>query len=438
MTAVSNLRKWLAFGTGVGIEIGREDLKVTVARVRPGGVRIIGYCTVPKFREHPAGDWGSRYASFLEKLGVSHLTATVLLPREDVIVRQVPMPGVADRDIAAALNYQVDAMHPYAEEEAQHAWARIGKTPQVMVGITRRSVLEKYLSLLREAGIKVSSFTFSAAVMHSALRLYGLAASDGFIATDRTEDGEGFEVYGESTSHPLFSARLDMPEERAVALALSELRLPPELESSPFESILPKPVAAPVDDSSRAALPYATSLVGACPWLALPVNLLPETERAVRSRWMYVPTIALASILLLALGAVAAFGAYGNRRYIDTMEREIKQVEPRARRAAELDREIAIARNRAQTLDNFRLRSKEDMDALNELSRVLGPPTWLGNLQLSRTSLQIGGETDQAASLLKVLDGTKQFKHSEFTMPMTRTIGGESFSIKAAREGVTP
>lgn len=432
------MRKWLAFGTGVGIEIGREDLNVTVARVRPGGVRVIGCCTVAKFREQPAAEWGSKYASFLGKLGVSHLTATVLLPREEVIVRQVPMPGVADKDIPAALNYQVDSMHPYSEEEAQYAWARIGKSPQVMVGITRRSVMEKYLALFGEAGIKVSSFTFSAAVMHSALRLYGLAATEGFIATDRTADEEGFEVYGESTSHPLFSARLDMPEQRAVALALSELRLPPDTPASPFEGILPKPVAAPADEASHVALPYATSLVGACPWLALPVNLLPEKERAVRSRWMYVPTIALASILLLALGAMAASGAFENRRYVSTLEHEIKLVEPQARHAAELDRQIAIARNRAQTLDNFRMRSKEDMDALNELSRVLGPPTWLGNLQLSRTTLQIGGETDQAASLLKLLDSTKQFKHSEFTMPMTRTLGGESFSIKAAREGVTP
>ena len=34
MTA-ADFKKWLAIGTGIGIEIGREDLTVTVVRVRP-------------------------------------------------------------------------------------------------------------------------------------------------------------------------------------------------------------------------------------------------------------------------------------------------------------------------------------------------------------------------------------------------------------------
>jgi hypothetical protein len=95
-------------------------------------------------------------------------------------------------------------------------------------------------------------------------------------------------------------------------------------------------------------------------------------------------------------------------------------------------------RNRAQSLDNFRLRSKEDMDALNDVTRVLAPPTWLNGLQLTRTQLSITGETDQSTPLLKALDGTRQFKRSEFTVPMARTPQGESFSIRSAREGVLP
>ncbi len=58
-------RKWLAFGTGVGIEMGREDLIVTVVRLRPSGVRVLGELTIPRFREQPAAEWGEAYASFL-------------------------------------------------------------------------------------------------------------------------------------------------------------------------------------------------------------------------------------------------------------------------------------------------------------------------------------------------------------------------------------
>ncbi len=41
MTAL-DFKKWLAVGTGIGIEIGREDLMVTAVRVRPSGVTVLG------------------------------------------------------------------------------------------------------------------------------------------------------------------------------------------------------------------------------------------------------------------------------------------------------------------------------------------------------------------------------------------------------------
>ncbi len=437
----ADFRKWIAIGTGAGIEIGSEDLNITVARVRPRGVEILGSLNILKFREQPAAAWGATYAGFLRKLGGGYLTATVMLPRHDVIVRQISLPGVVNRDVPAALNFQIDSLHPYAENEAVYGWARIGKTSTILAGITRRDVLDSYIALFNEAGIKVSSFTFFAACMYSAIRLYAAPAA-GFVAlSPQQRDGEEelFEVYGESPTHPLFSASLEMPEQRVRTLALSELRLEPDSEPTTFDAILPKPLAAPEgEDIARLPMPYATALTGACPRLALAINLLPEEQRAARSRWMYVPTIVLGSVLLLAMGGLALNGNYENRRYVETLEQQIKLAQPQAAKATALDREITTLRNRAQMLDNFRLRSTDDMDALNDLTRVLPPPTWLNGLQLSRTQLSISGQTDQSTALLKALDGTKQFKRSEFTLPMARVPLGETFSIRASREGVNP
>ena len=106
-------KKWLAIGTGVGIEIGHEDLQITVTRVRPSGVSVLGSLTIHKFREQPAAEWGDVYANFLRKLGQRHIAAQVLLPREAVVVRQVQLPGVADKDMAAALKFQIDSLHPF-------------------------------------------------------------------------------------------------------------------------------------------------------------------------------------------------------------------------------------------------------------------------------------------------------------------------------------
>ena len=121
----NDFRKWLAIGTGLGMEIAREDLLVTVVRVRPSGVKVLGELTIPNFLDQPATEWGASYSQFLKKLGLTHLAATVLLPRDEVMVRQVSLPGVTDRDLASAVRFEIDSLNPYSEEEAVFDWARV-------------------------------------------------------------------------------------------------------------------------------------------------------------------------------------------------------------------------------------------------------------------------------------------------------------------------
>src|SRR6185437_10547929 len=101
-------RKLLAFGSGVGIEIHPASLEVVVSRVRPTGIRVLGRLAIQNYAGRPAAEWGAEYARFLKSLGVGHLTATVLLPRREVIVRQVALPGVAAKDMEGALRLQLD------------------------------------------------------------------------------------------------------------------------------------------------------------------------------------------------------------------------------------------------------------------------------------------------------------------------------------------
>src|ERR1700691_2624807 len=222
--------KWLAIGTGIGIEIGSQDLTVTVVRLRPTGVRVLGELTVPRFREQPAADWGAAYTGFLQKLGVGHLAATILLPRDEVRVRQISLPGVTDKDLAQAVRFEIDSLNPHSEEEVAFDGARIGKTSSVLIAIARRSVVERYTALFSQAGVKTASFTFSAPTIYSALRLLSTPPKDGFLTLEPAEDG--LEVYGESATRPIFTARLDQPSERVRILAISELRLPPETEAA--------------------------------------------------------------------------------------------------------------------------------------------------------------------------------------------------------------
>ncbi len=424
MTIPPGVHKWLAFGRGVGVEVsgpvGAECLHVTAVRVLPGRVRVAGELDIPEAGHRGAGAWGTEYAGFLRKLGMSHVPATVLLPRRDVIVRQLLMPGVSNQDLGAAIAFQLDGLHPYAEADAVASWARLPGTSSVFVAITRRSLMERFVTLFAEAGVKVGSFSCSAAALYAARRLFGPPAETCVLAYEDTPSG--VEVYGESAARPVFSAGFAAPLERAIALAAAEMRMDPAAPL-PLAELLGAP----------RALAYAAALGSACPHLSLPLNLLPEENRERSSRAVWIASGVSAAVVVALAGALGAFPEYEDRQYLKALSAEIAKVEPLANRSAALDRQIDSARRRIALLDDVRARSKADMDALAELTKILPPPTWVNSLELSRSQVNIAGETAQTAPLLQVIDGSPLFDGSEFAQPPMRAGTGEIFRIRAKR-----
>jgi hypothetical protein len=63
----TDFRKWRAFGTGIGVEISgarSQDLRVTIARVRPNGIAVLGSATVTDFESRAAAEWGAELTRF--------------------------------------------------------------------------------------------------------------------------------------------------------------------------------------------------------------------------------------------------------------------------------------------------------------------------------------------------------------------------------------
>jgi Tfp pilus assembly protein PilN len=428
-----DLRKLLQFGSGVGIEVGATDLEVVAARVRPYGVKVLGHLVIADFATRPAAEWGAEYARFLKPLGLGHVSATVLLPRRDMIVRHLSLPGVSGKDVDGAIRFQLDSLHPYGDEDVSWGWSPLAYGA-VLVGVTRRATVQRYLDLFLAAGIKVVSFTFSAAAVHAAVRLNGAGSRDGFLTLSPAANG-GVEVYGESLARPVFSAEFQLAPERAALLGLAELRLAPETAPLKLEDVLPKPAVNPVEnDLSRNARPYATALAGACPWLAPAANMLEPGQRQASSRAVFIPTVVLAAILLLVAGAVVAYNSYADRRYLASIEAEIAKVKPVATRADDLDKQIQQARQRAQLLDQFRNLTRQDLEALNELTRLIEPPAWINNTNLARDSVLISGEAPQAGPLIKILDSSPLFENSTLQSTGKTNAGTESFQIKTMRK----
>jgi hypothetical protein len=293
-------------------------------------------------------------------------------------------------------------------------------------------VVERYAELFTAAGVRVAAFTFSAPALAGAVAYSG--RSGAFLAAGGFD--EQTELYGESGHYPVYSVAVPGSLERAAAMARAELRLEAGDEPQPFASLLPAAQSAPEGfDPESDALPYAAALAAACPWLAITPNLLPPAWRAVTSRARYIPTAALAATLAGLLIALAVQPGLADASFARKLEEEIARLQPEAAKAQELERAIEDARNRVLLLDQFSRRIPSDLELVAELSRILGPPAWLNQLEVTRETLSLSGEAPQAAGLLKLLDESPHVRNSEFAMPISGRRGKETFRIRALREG---
>lgn len=429
----AGLRKWLAIGTGIGIELHHNSLRALAARLRPNGAEVLGQLRIENIHERAAAEWGAEFLAFARKFGAEKTPAAVLLPRNDVIVRQLTLPGVGEQDIPAAVAFQIEGLHPFAEDEAAWCYARLGKSPNVLVAVTRNDTLAHYRTLFAEAGIQVGTITLSAAVLYTAQRLFRSPEPSGFLAI--MPAGDAFEVYGESPARAVYSTVLDSNYEVARRAALSELRLDPASEPYAVERLAPPPLRTRDEFGPDAVLAYAAALTSAAPGLALEANLIPEAERRSNSKLQYIPSAVLLLLLAIAGFLLVTQESRESARYLAQLNEQIVQLEKRARRADQLDKQAAATRARVTLLDQFRRRTLADMEALREATVLISPPAWANNMVLTRTTLTLQGETDMAAPLLQKFDQSPLFAGSDFAGVQARQGGGENFTLRSSREG---
>src|SRR5262249_14806819 len=156
-----------------------------------------------------------------------------------------------------------------------------------------------------------------------------------------------------------------------------------------LEDVLPKPLANPVEnDLARNAMPYATALAAAIPRYAPSANLLPPEYRRSNSRAVFVPSAILATLVLLTAGAAIVYSGWSERRYAGEIQARIARLEPERRKAEAVEKQTNLLRGRSLLLDDFRKQTRADLDALNELTRIIEPPAWTTTVDILRDNIR--------------------------------------------------
>ena len=443
-------------GSGCGIEIRGEDLHVVAVKSRRAGLAVLGSAKIENFRERPAVEWGREYADFLVSCGFGHVSATVSLPREDVIVRQIQLPAMGEKERAAAVRYQLDGLHPFAEDEVFHAYAVLAADARgpssLVVVIAEQKTVTHYADLFEEAGIAVAAFTVSASSLRAALKLRADRLAAPLLVVNRS--GQDLEIYGESAGRAALSVEFDLgavPAGRALQLAEADLRLDrgetavlvlsgepldvdPALTPASVSEVFPVPVSAPADfDLSRDLQSLATAVESACPRLGWGANLLPLDRRRTDSRLVWIPTAVLAGLLVLLGIGFLLRSTIQNRAYAAVIEQRLAALQDVVDSAEANREQAAEVRQRIEVLEGQASRTLQDLRIVSEISTLLPASAWLQSLTVNDEGIRLSGETANAAPLLGVLNQARTVQGVAFATSLVRREDKERFEITAQR-----
>jgi len=455
------LSQFQRMGSGCGIEIRGDDLHVIAVKSRRAGLTVLGSTKIERFRNRPAAEWGAEYADFLVASGLSHVSATVSLPRRDVIVRQIQLPPMKEKERAAAVLYQLDALHPFAEDEVFHAYSVLdtraqGPTPVVVV-VAEREIVTHYADLFEEAGIAIAAFTVAASSLRAALQLRQDRMATPLLLMNR--EGTKLEVYGESTGRPVLNVEFNLgavPADRALQLAEADLRLergesaaliltgePIEVEpsgaltlTSPTE-VFPVPLSAPSDfDLAIDIQSLATAIESACPRLGWGANLLPADRRQTDSRLVWAPTAVLVGLLVILAAGFLLRPVIQNRAYAASIEEKLVALEEVVASAESSRVATADVRERVAVLEGLGGRTTQDLRILSEMANLLPASAWLQTMTLDDDGIRLNGEARSAAPLLGILNQANTVEGFAFGSSLVQRNEKERFEIVALRGAV--
>jgi Tfp pilus assembly protein PilN len=406
----------LTLKTAIGIAIRGEDLEFVCLKRTLGGVSEPETMRLEKYRAMRPADAGRAYRQFLERCGLSATNAMVALPRRQVLLRVITLPAEAKHNLAKAIEYQVDTLHPFEEGGVDYDFAVLRQDEgrlQVAVVMVDKGTAQEHYEWFSQAGIAIAGFTASAAALYAEIH-----AQAPVIAV--AANGAEAEILGVSADGVVSKQVLAAQVEREVALCRAELRMSPEAEPRLVEN--PNVALA----TARAALerrPFA-------------VNVLPPERRVFRSPWMYAPTYALGGMAALLLMALALRGTVQDQLYLNRLNGEIRQLEPRVAFIDRLDTQHRKALDRLLLLRSLRAETSVKAQALAELTRILPPAVSLSEVDSRDGLVIIAGQAEAAGGLLGTLGSSPWFRNAEFLAAINKTNEGKDlFRIRARLTG---
>lgn len=162
-------------------------------------------------------------------------------------------------------------------------------------------------------------------------------------------------------------------------------------------------------------------------------NLLPKEHRkSATSRLPVVPTLLSALAAMLAVTAIA-YPLVDQRLELSRLDVEVNELRPTALAADQVRAEIAAAVEQSEFFATRWSAAPTKISLLNELAGVMPDDTWLTRVQVSGSTLRIHGESEDASSLIGLIEESTVLLDPSFSSPVTKNprTGNDRFVIES-------
>ena len=144
----------------LGIFIDGETLRLALLSRRFKKITWIEGLSIDKFAEKPPSEIQKQIAELLQKNNAVSCRSVLVIPRSEVVVRQIKLPIEAESNLAKVVEYQLAGLLPSDEASVTYDYFASkkkgdAKTLGVTIFVVLRSVLQQALGVCRAIGLKV-------------------------------------------------------------------------------------------------------------------------------------------------------------------------------------------------------------------------------------------------------------------------------------------
>ena len=476
--------------SGIGIDCEGDTLRAVYIRRQRNRVRVAGSLEIPEYRELGAAECGRRYREFLGKYGLKAPRTVVVLPRAAVLLRSLGFPSTVEKELARAVEYQLDSLHPFEDGGVywdyavwkwpeESVWAKLTANPaesvggrlETLVGIAARKGVDETAAWFDEAGIPVSQFGVKAALW---IAMFWARLQAGFPGTPvlfllhagteqtefvgyapgrepiwrelaaATDEAESQDAFFEDVKRELEQARAGLrvaPEDRLPLIVcgsgeskvswVGSSELP--FRIVPAEQLMgPSVTGAEGLGQGNGWAGLAAGLAAAGGGVLVPLNLLPAEKRTYEEAQTHLATYALAALVAALALALGTRGPFQDWLYSRHLDREMQALRPQLREleVAQIGAEDAQAR--LSLLRGVRQSARVPLAILNELTRILPEDVWLQQFGYDGQTVNMTGTAPAASGLLQTLAESPYFENPQFRSSISQTREGqERFTINA-------